>query len=200
MAWHVSNHGVLGQNVWMIWTDHEKIITTVGRLRNFISNLTTICIFFGPIKSRLIQINSVRRFLNRSRTENLRSSLTLYGWIAWKFWLRKVDIYGRKQRSRVMRKPTICICENKDADQLRGNREADQRLCFRYLDSTIPLLPKYKISSLEPSPVAVQPGLCQTWSESTLLVFSCCGSKDFVQLIYTFVYAYAKSRFSYNGS
>ena len=40
------------------------------------------------------------------------------------------------------------ICENKDADQLRGNREADQRLCFRYIDSTIPLLPKYEISSL----------------------------------------------------
>ena len=35
--------------------------------------------------------------------------------------------------SRVVRKPDICICENKDADQLRGNREADQRLCFRYL-------------------------------------------------------------------
>ena len=35
-------------------------------------------------------------------------------------------------------------------DQLRGNREADQRLCFRYLDSTIPLLSKYKISSLLP--------------------------------------------------
>ena len=32
----------------------------------------------------------------------------------------------------VMRKPAFCICENKDADQLRGNREADQRLCFRY--------------------------------------------------------------------
>ena len=47
-----------------------------------------------------------------------------------------------------MRKPTFCICENKDADQLRGNREADPRLCFRYLASTIPLLPKYKISSL----------------------------------------------------
>ena len=41
--------------------------------------------------------------------------------------------------SRVMRKPTFCIYENKDADQLHGNREADQRLCFRYLDSTIPL-------------------------------------------------------------
>ena len=46
-----------------------------------------------------------------------------------------------------MRKPTICICENKDADQLRGNREADQRLCFRYMDSTIPLLPKYKFQA-----------------------------------------------------
>ena len=55
------------------------------------------------------------------------------------------------------------ICENKDADQLRGNREADQRLCFRYTDSTISLLPKYEISSLQPSSVAVQPGLCGTW-------------------------------------
>ena len=25
-----------------------------------------------------------------------------------------------------MRKPAFCICENKDADQLRGNHEADQ--------------------------------------------------------------------------
>ena len=39
--------------------------------------------------------------------------------------------------SLVMSKPAFCICENKDADQLRGNREADQRLCFRYTDSTI---------------------------------------------------------------
>ena len=47
-----------------------------------------------------------------------------------------------------VRKPAFCICENKDADQLRGNREADQRLCFRYVDGTIPLLPIYEISSL----------------------------------------------------
>ena len=46
-----------------------------------------------------------------------------------------------------MGKPTICIGENKDADQLRGNREADQGLCFRYRDSTILLLSKSKISS-----------------------------------------------------
>ena len=68
--------------------------------------------------------------------------------------------------SRVVRKPAFCICENKDADQLRGNREADQRLCFRYIDSTIPLLSKSEISSLYSSSVAVQPGLCQTWSQT----------------------------------
>ena len=50
--------------------------------------------------------------------------------------------------SLVMRKPDFRICENKDADQLRGNREADQRLCFRYTDSTIPPLPKSEISSV----------------------------------------------------
>ena len=31
----------------------------------------------------------------------------------------------------------ICICQNKDADQLCG----DQRLCFCYKFSTIPVLP-----------------------------------------------------------
>ena len=49
--------------------------------------------------------------------------------------------------SRVMRKPDFCLGENKGADQLRGNREADQRLCFRYTDSTISLLLKSEISS-----------------------------------------------------
>ena len=53
----------------------------------------------------------------------------------------------------------FCIFENKDADHLRGNRKADQRLCFRYINSTIPLLFKSKISSLWQSSVAVQPGL-----------------------------------------
>ena len=62
-----------------------------------------------------------------------------------------------------MRKPAFCICENKDADQLRGNCEADQRLCFRYTDSTIPLVSKSEIeASSHPlllySPVCVGPG------------------------------------------
>ena len=49
--------------------------------------------------------------------------------------------------SRHVGKPTICIGENKGADQLRSNCEADQRLCFRYSDSTIPPLLNSKISS-----------------------------------------------------
>ena len=65
-----------------------------------------------------------------------------------------------------MRKLAFCICENKDADQLCGDREADQRLCFPYTDSTIPLVLKSEISSLYPSSVVVQPGLCRTWSET----------------------------------
>ena len=55
-----------------------------------------------------------------------------------------------------MRKLAICICENKDADQ---------RLCFRYTGSTIPVLPKCEISSLKPSSVIAQPGLYGTRSE-----------------------------------
>ena len=51
-----------------------------------------------------------------------------------------------------MRKQTICIYENKNSAQLRGNLEADQRLCFRYTDSTFLLLLKFK-----PASVTVQP-------------------------------------------
>ena len=60
------------------------------------------------------------------------------------------------------RKPAFCIWENKDADQLH----TAQRLYFRYICSTNPLLPKSEISSLWISFVAVQTGLCLTWSET----------------------------------
>ena len=68
--------------------------------------------------------------------------------------MKKMKVHWAKQQknsehylSRIMRKPDFCLSENKGADQLRGNREADQRLCFRYSDSTIPLLLKSEISS-----------------------------------------------------
>ena len=48
-----------------------------------------------------------------------------------------------------MRKPTVCICENKGTDELCSNCEADRCLCFRYKDSTIPLLCfRYKDSTI----------------------------------------------------
>ena len=71
-----------------------------------------------------------------------------------------------------MRKPAFYICENKDADQLCGNRTTDQRLCFRYVDSTLPLLPKSEM----PYSIIVQPGLCTTWSKTRRPVFSRRGS------------------------
>ena len=48
----------------------------------------------------------------------------------------------------IVRKADVSICENKDADQLGSNCAADQRLCFRHIDSTIPVLSKSEISSL----------------------------------------------------
>ena len=91
-----------------------------------------------------------------------------------------------EQVSRLMGKPTICIGENKDADQLRGNREADQRLCFRYPDSTIPPLLNSKISCFQPASVTVQLGLCRTCSETTLLVFPRGGSNRATMLVHVF--------------
>ena len=65
---------------------------------------------------------------------------------------------GSYQMSRVVRKPVFSICENKDADQLRGNREADQRLvtaklisafvfATRIVQSLYFLNPKFQVSS-----------------------------------------------------
>ena len=52
--------------------------------------------------------------------------------------------------SRAMRKPDFCLCENKGADQLCSNCTADQRLCFRYSDSTTLFFvnPNFQASSL----------------------------------------------------
>ena len=52
-----------------------------------------------------------------------------------------------------------------------SNHAADKRICFPFIDSVIPLLPKFKVSSLNPSSVTVQLGLCQTLSETLKKVF-----------------------------
>ena len=61
-----------------------------------------------------------------------------------------------------MRKPAFCICENKDADQLRGT----VKLISAFIFATRSLLSKSEISSFWPSSVAVQTGLCWTWSKT----------------------------------
>ena len=70
-----------------------------------------------------------------------------------------------------MGKPTICIGENKGADQLRGNLEADQRVTAKLISAFVfatpivqfllYLTPKFQASSLLLclySPVCVGPG------------------------------------------
>ena len=47
-----------------------------------------------------------------------------------------------------MRKPAFCTWESKGTYQLPGHEIADQRIYFRYIGSTIPLPPKFEISSL----------------------------------------------------
>ena len=82
-----------------------------------------------------------------------------------------------------MRKPAFCICENKGADQLRGNREADQRLCFRYIVQSLFFLnTKFQASSHLVwlySPVCVGPG-----RKPRRQVFSQRGSYDFCKNFY----------------
>ena len=70
--------------------------------------------------------------------------------------------------SRCMGKPTICIGENKCADQLHSNCEADQCLCFasRIVQFLYCLKPKFPASS-----VTVQAGLCWTWWEVQIVGF-----------------------------
>ena len=48
----------------------------------------------------------------------------------------------------------------------RDNCTADHGLCFRYKDSTMHLLSKSKIFSIQPSSVIAQVGLCRTWYET----------------------------------
>ena len=62
--------------------------------------------------------------------------------------------------NRVVRRPVFFFC----FVFLYG--EADRRLCFRYINSTIPLHPKSEISGLWLSSVTAQPGLCRAWSEA----------------------------------
>ena len=72
-----------------------------------------------------------------------------------------------------MRKPTICLCENKDADQLCSNCTADQGICFHHTDG--PYIKSFKLLALFCDCTAwfVRPG-----RKPKLLVLSCTGSNN----------------------
>ena len=65
-----------------------------------------------------------------------------------------------------MRKAVFAYAKTKGVEQLRGNCTADQHLRFRYIGSSMPLQSNSEISILYTSSVAVQSGLCWTWSET----------------------------------
>ena len=72
-----------------------------------------------------------------------------------------------------MRKPAFCICENKDTDQLCGNRAADQRLYFLFLVQSLYFLnPKFQAPSHHLwlySPVCVGSGQKTCFLETQLI-------------------------------
>ena len=68
--------------------------------------------------------------------------------------------------SRVKRNPVFHMRKQRHIFAALRVNAADQRLCDRYIDSTIPILPKSEIASLNPASVDVQ-----SWYESIHYVF-----------------------------
>ena len=83
----------------------------------------------------LIKYPSLHSFVEQSRDPGTKTTV----------------IYSSLRRrimSHIMTKADFFICKNKGPDQLHCNPAADQCLCFRYIDSKIPVLHKSEISSL----------------------------------------------------
>ena len=83
--------------------------------------------------------------------------------------MRLIDgdiLLGFYNMSHVMRKPVYSICEQQRRRSACASAQSDQRLCFRFLDSTVQLISISEISSRHLVSVAAQAGLCLTWSET----------------------------------
>ena len=68
--------------------------------------------------------------------------------------------------SHVMRKPVYALCEQQRRRSACASAQSDQHLCFRCLDSIIPLVSISEISSLYLASVAAQAGLSLPWSQA----------------------------------
>ena len=131
----------------------NRMITEINKSRavnlSSVTHLCNSCVYRSPFtkqSERQKSVVIVHVFITGALSLLIRD-LVKQGHRPLPFCIFHLSLLQNKM-SRVMRKPTFCICEKKDADQLRGDREADQRLCFRYIDSTIPPLSKSEISSL----------------------------------------------------
>ena len=89
--------------------------------------------------SKLESVNKVYESGEKSHSllDHPRTSITANFHNVRKF--RKIIAKSNKM-SHCMGKPTISIGANKGADQLRSKHEADQHLCFHYMNNTIHLL------------------------------------------------------------
>ena len=100
-----------------------------------IKNIKNLLMKFSFFAYRIIMIKKLRLLFahNLCVSQQMLSSISVITELLYSF---STCFYFSSllKLSHHMRKPTICICENKGADQLRGNREADQLLCFRYTD------------------------------------------------------------------
>ena len=103
-------------------------------------------VVYAQVPVIMLEVSGVQRYPRAVGLLNLTLGLAdfLCGIVSGK---TAAPYYTNYKCDRHMGKPTICIGENKSAGQLRSNCKADQRLCFRYSDSTFPLLLKSEISS-----------------------------------------------------
>ena len=115
----------------------------------------------NDVSYRILKLNFT---LNAIRTNNLQTTLNILKMKNELSLVLKVAFLmtrlSNQYLSRVMRKLAFCISENKGADQLHGNHAADQRLCFRNIEGTIPLLPKSQFKPLNIF-CGCTPGLCR---------------------------------------
>ena len=66
-----------------------------------------------------------------------------------------------------MRKPVFATCEQQRRRSACASAQSEQHLCFRCLDSIIPLVSISEISSLYLASVAAEAGLCLTLSQTS---------------------------------
>ena len=77
-----------------------------------------------PICPHFFKVGGITSLMPYASNKSCTSQL-VWSIVVLPVWKHLKTHFNQNHKSGVMRKPTFCICENKDTDQLRGNREAD---------------------------------------------------------------------------